>query len=286
MSRMLFIQIIVNGITMGMLYTLVALGLTLLYGIMHIINFSHGEIFMLGGFLSYFLMKAGMNYFAALTLSMGVMFLVGVLFERIFFRPARGNFLNCFLITLGLSVILQSLGWILLGTEDVTIPSPFVGLFTLGDIVISKEKLFAIIISAIFVTFLFVLVFKTKIGRDMRALEQDIEASELFGVNVSRITKIALGVSFALAAAAGTILGSIFNINPGIGFLPMLKGLIVIVMGGLGSIGGCVLAGILLGLVESFSSYMVGSNIAYSMVFVVFIIVLIVRPVGLLGHVK
>lgn len=286
MSSMVFIQIIINGITMGMLYTLVALGLTLLYGIMHIINFSHGEIFMLGGFLSYFLIKSGLNYFAALALSMGVMFLVGVLFERILFRPVRGNFLKCFIITLGLSIILQSMGWILLGTEDVIIPSPFVGLFTFGNIFISKEKLFAIVISIIFVVFLFILVFKTKIGRDMRALEQDVEASELFGVNVSKITKIALGVSFALAAAAGTILGSIFNINPGIGFLPMLKGLIVIIIGGLGSIGGCVLGGILFGLVESIASYMIGSNVAYSMVFVVFIIILIIRPFGLLGHVK
>jgi branched-chain amino acid transport system permease protein len=280
-----FLQSLVNGLTMGMIYVLIALGLTLLYSIMHIVNFAHGEIYMLGGFVSYYLVtRLEVNYFASLPITMLILFVVGIILEKLFFSRVRGNFMQCLLVTLGISLIFQSLGWTFFGTEDVSVPSPISGVFRFGGIFIPKQRLLSAIIGLIFVGLLYLLIAKTKIGRHMRAIEQDSEASELFGVNLNIVNMVSLGVGFALAAIGGALIGSIFVMNPSIGLVPMLKAFIIIIMGGLGSIGGCILAGLLLGIIDSVVATLLGANLAYVAAFAILILIIIIRPRGFFGH--
>jgi len=280
-----FCQSLVNGLTMGMMYVLIALGLTLLYSIMHIVNFAHGEIYMLGGFVSYYLVtRLGFNYFVSLPLTMVVLFVVGIIMEKLFFSRVRGNFMHCLLITLGISLIFQSLGWTFFGTEDVTVPSPISGVFRIGTIFIPKQRLLSALIGLALVGLLYLLITKTKIGRHMRAIEQDSEASELFGVSINLVNMVALGIGFALAAIGGALIGSIFVLNPSIGLVPMLKAFVIIILGGLGSIGGCILAGLLLGIIDSVIGTLLGANLAYVVAFAILILIIIIRPRGFFGH--
>ena len=285
MSMEVFCQSLVNGLTMGMMYVLIALGLTLLYSIMHIVNFAHGEIYMLGGFVSYYLVtRLGFNYFVSLPLTMVVLFVVGIIMEKLFFSRVRGNFMHCLLITLGISLIFQSLGWTFFGTEDVTVPSPISGVFRIGTIFIPKQRLLSALIGLALVGLLYLLITKTKIGRHMRAIEQDSEASELFGVSINLVNMVALGIGFALAAIGGALIGSIFVLNPSIGLVPMLKAFVIIILGGLGSIGGCILAGLLLGIIDSVIATLLGANLAYVVAFAILILIIIIRPRGFFGH--
>ncbi|MDD1757156.1 MAG: branched-chain amino acid ABC transporter permease [Methanotrichaceae archaeon] len=285
MSAEVFWQSLVNGLMMGMIYVLIALGLTLLYSIMHIVNFAHGEIYMLGGFVSYYLVtQLEFNYFVSLPVTMGVLFVAGIILEKLFFSRVRGNFMHCLLLTLGISLIFQSLGWTFFGTEDVSIPSPISGVFKFGGIFIPKQRILSALIGFLLVGLLYLLIAKTKIGRHMRSIEQDSEASELFGVNINLVNMVALGIGFALAAIGGALIGSIFVLNPSIGLVPMLKAFVIIIMGGLGSIGGCILAGLLLGIIDSVVATLLGANLAYVVAFAILILIIIIRPRGFLGH--
>jgi branched-chain amino acid transport system permease protein len=285
MSSEMFWQSVMNGLTMGMIYVLIALGLTLLYSIMHIVNFAHGEIYMLGGFVSYYLVtQFGFNYFVSLPITMGILFVVGIVLERLLFSRVRGNFMLCLLVTLGLSLIFQSLGWTFFGTEDVSIPSPISGVFKFGGMFIPKQRLLSAVIGLFLVVLLYLLIYRTKIGRHMQAIEQDSEAAELFGVNVNLVNMVALGIGFALAAVGGALIGAIFVLNPSVGLAPMLKAFVIIILGGLGSIGGCIAAGLLLGLIDSVVATMLGANLAYAIVFAILILIIIIRPRGFAGH--
>lgn len=285
MSSEVYLQSLVNGLNMGMIYVLIALGLTLLYSIMHIMNFAHGEIYMLGGFVSYYLVsKIGFNYFVSLPITMVILFIGGIIFEKLFFSRVRGNYMQCLLVTVGISLILQSLGWTFFGTEDVAIPSPISGVLRFGGIFIPKQRLLSALIGLLLVGLLYLLIAKTKIGRHMRAIEQDSEAAELFGVNLNLVNMVALGIGFALAAIGGALVGSIFVLNPSIGLVPMLKAFVIIIMGGLGSIVGCILAGLLLGIIDSFVATLLGANLAYVVAFAILILIIIIRPRGFFGH--
>lgn len=285
MSSEIFWQSMVNGLTMGMIYVLIALGLTLLYSIMHIVNFAHGEIYMLGGFVSYFLVtRLGFSYFLSLPMTMAILFMLGIVLEKLFFSRVRGNFMHCLLVTLGISLIFQSLGWTFFGTEDVNVPSPISGVIKFGIIFIPKQRLLSALIGLFLVGLLYLLISKTKIGRHMRAIEQDSEAAELFGVNINLVNMVALGIGFALAAIGGALIGAIFVLNPSIGLVPMLKAFVIIIMGGLGSIGGCIVAGLLLGVIDSVIATLLGANLAYAVAFAILILIIIVRPRGFAGH--
>jgi branched-chain amino acid transport system permease protein len=252
---------------------------------MHIVNFAHGEIYMLGGFVSYFLVtRLGFSYFLSLPMAMVVLFMLGIVLEKLFFSRVRGNFMHCLLVTLGISLIFQSLGWTFFGTEDVNVPSPISGVIKFGIIFIPKQRLLSGLIGLFLVGLLYLLISKTKIGRHMRAIEQDSEAAELFGVNINLVNMVALGIGFALAAVGGALIGAIFVLNPSIGLVPMLKAFVIIIMGGLGSIGGCIVAGLLLGVIDSVIATLLGANLAYAVAFAILILIIIVRPRGFAGH--
>ena len=282
----LILQSTADGLIMGLLVALVALGLTLQYSIMHILNFAHGDIYMLGGFLSYYLItKAGVNYFLTLPIVMVVLFVFGMILERAIFRPLRGtHFIRSLIATTGLSFVIQAAGWQVFGTLDRTVPSPISGTISLGLITLPLQRLVASGICIVLVVLLYWLVNRTKIGRHMRAIEQDMEASSLFGVNVTVVNIVCIGIGCALAGVAGTMVGSIFYINPSVGGGQVLNCFNAIIIGGLGSITGCIVAALLLGVIQSVAGAFLGISFAYIISFAILLLILIVRPRGLMGH--
>ncbi|HXY74451.1 MAG TPA: branched-chain amino acid ABC transporter permease [Dehalococcoidales bacterium] len=282
----LILQSTADGLIMGLLVALVALGLTIQYSIMHLLNFAHGDIYMLGGFAAYYLItKAGINYFLTLPIVMVILFVFGMILERAIFRPVRGStFIRALIATTGLSFVIQAAGWQIFGTLDRTVPSPISGTISLGLITLPVQRLVASGICIVLVVLLYWLVNKTKIGRQMRAIEQDAEASSLFGVNVTLVNIVCIGIGCALAGVAGQMVGSIFYINPSVGTSQVINCFNVIIIGGLGSITGCIVAALLLGVIQSIAGAFLGISFAYIIVFAMLLLILIVRPRGLMGH--
>ena len=282
----LILQSTADGLVMGFILALVALGLTLQYSIMHLLNFAHGDIYMLGGYTAYYLItRAHINFFLTLPIVIVVMFILGMILERAIFRPVRGTtFIRALLATTGLSLIIQAIGWQVFGTLDKSVPSPVNGTIKLGIINLPVQRLVAAGICLLLVVFLYWLVNRTKIGRQMRAIEQDAEASSLFGVNVSLVNIVCIGIGCALAGVAGTLVGSIFYLNPGIGTQQVMGAFNVIIIGGLGSVTGCIVASLLIGVVQSLAGAFWGISFAYIVTFVLLMVILVVRPRGLMGH--
>ena len=279
-------QFIINGIVIGCAYTLVALGLTLMFGIMHIVNFAHGEIYMLGAFVTFFLTKAlGGNFLLAIVLSMVVIYVLGMVLERLTFRPLYGKaHINMFLVSIGLVTFLQYGSSIVFGADSRTMETPysgqsirFLGLF------ITQERALVVIVTLVLIGCLYLLIQKTKIGRAMRAAAQNPIGAGMVGVDIKQVSSFAFAVGCALAAAAGSLLGPIFSISPFMGSMPVMKAFNVMILGGMGSVPGAILGGFLLGLTESLAGGYFLYEYKDAIGFVVLILVLSLRPAGLLG---
>lgn len=287
MTAELFLQSFVNGVMSGLILILVAMGLTLIFGIMHIVNFAHGELYMLGAFGLWVLFaKMHMNFFLSLVLSMILIAMLGMLIERLFFKPFRGDLAPSFIMSLGLVLILQTTALLGFGIDDKEVPTPsaFQGIIEFGGAVLSKERLLVILTSAVLIVALYLFVQWTRPGRAMRAVAQDGEAAALQGVSIDRISSLAMGIGCALAAAGGGLMASIFYVNPYIGAVPIMKAFVVIILGGLGSIPGTIVGGFIIGFVDSFITTYRSSPVAAMTVFGLLVIVLIFRPRGFFGH--
>jgi len=279
------IQSVFNGIMLALVYILIALGLTLVFGIMRVLHFAHGEVYMLGGMLTfYFASVLGLNYFLALMISIPLLALFGILLERFFFRPIRGNFDAALVLGLGLLLTLQSSALIIFGIEDKSHPSPFQGILHLFGATLSMERLGIVPIAVGLIIALLLFVEKTKPGKAMRAVAQDLEAAQLMGIDVDRISALAMAIGSALAAAAGGLIMPIFVTEASIGGPALLKAFVIIVVGGMGSIGGVVFAGLILGFIDSFGAVLFGGPIASILGFLLLIAVIMVKPTGLMGH--
>jgi branched-chain amino acid transport system permease protein len=209
--------------------------------------------------------------------------LLGVGVERAFFRSLRGQWLQLVVASVGLSLIIQSLGWIAFGIQEKNVPSFFTGVVAFGGIRLPTERLIAAAVAVVLVALLYVLVYRTKAGLAMRAIEEDEETARMLGINADRVAALACAIGFALAALAGAFVAPIYSLNPGMGLEAILMSFLIIIVGGLGSITGTVLAGILVGVIQSVGAVLFGAEAAYGLVFVVMIVVLIFRPSGLLG---
>ena len=268
----------------GILYVLIALGLTLIYGILHIVNFAHGEIYMLGAmgvFYGYVVLKLpfAVTLVAILVLSL----LLGLVVERAFFRSLRGQWLQLVVASVGLSLIIQSLAWVAFGIQEKNVPSFFTGIMSIGSVRLPMERLVAAAVGVVLVALLYLLVYRTKVGLAMRAIEEDEETARMLGINADGVAALACAIGFALAAVAGAFVAPIYSLNPGMGLEVILMSFLIIIVGGLGSITGTVLAGLLIGVLQSVGGVLIGAEAAYGLVFVVMIAVLIFRPAGLLG---
>lgn len=289
----MFIQALVNGMTGSLVLILIASGLCLIFGIMHIVNFAHGEFFMLGGvgtwffFVKYplpFIESKSLGYVAAVFLSMVLVGLFGVILEKYILRPFREDFQATILVSMGLMLILQAGTLICFGVTDKVIPSPFSGMVSLGSISLSMERLAAVVASIFFITALYLFIGKTKLGKAMRAVAQDQEAASAQGINIDLIFSLSMAIGCALAAAGGALVGPIFYVNPYMGSAPIMKAFIVIILGGMGSLPGAVIGGFIIGMTESLISTYAGAHLAMVVVFLLLIGILMIRPRGLFGN--
>lgn len=281
----LIIQSLVNGVIVGFLYLLMAIGFTLVFGIMRVVNFAHGEFYMLGAFAAYIaVVQLSLPYPLALAVAFGGAVLVGALIERVVFRPFRGDELTGMIASLGLAMILQNLALIAFGPDPLAMPSLASGAFKAGSFIVPKSRLVVIVGAVVILAIFWVFLMRTRTGRALRALVQDSEIASVYGVRVEIMYPLGLGLGVALAAIAGALMAPVFGVSAFIGGTPLLKAFIVVILGGLGSIPGAVLASLLLGLIESFTSSFVGASAADIVIFALVVAVLLVRPAGLLGH--
>jgi branched-chain amino acid transport system permease protein len=273
------------GLLTGSLYVLVALGLTLIYGILHIVNFAHGEIYMLGAMAVFYMYAVAgaplLPTFAAVAVLAA---LAGLAVERGIFRSLRGQWLQLVVASVGISLVIQSVGWIVFGIQEKTVPSYLPGIVQFLGVRLPRERLLAAGVAVVLVVALYWLVYRTRAGLAMRAIEEDEETARMLGVNANRVAALSVALGFVLAAVAGAVVAPIYSLNPGMGLEPILMSFLIIIVGGLGSITGTVLAGLLVGVIQSVGAVLFGSEAAYALVFVVMIVVLVVRPAGLLGR--
>lgn len=269
---------------LGMTYVLIASGFSLIYGIMRLLNFAHGEFYMLGAFATYLLCeRLGLDYFTAIALSMIIMAILGVLVYHVFFRPFRDQHDPSLVIALAIAMLIGGLGLLIFGDEDKSVPSPFPGVIKVLGVTLSMERIVVIIVAIILMATLTFYIKYSRMGQAMRAVSQDREAAALQGIGVNSTFTLCMAISSALAGAAGALLAPLFFVNPFIGMHAVLKALIVVVIGGLGSIPGAIAGGLLLGFVESIGNTFLG-NITEMLGFVLVMVVLMFRPQGLFGY--
>jgi branched-chain amino acid transport system permease protein len=279
------VQVMINSLAIGLMYVLMSSGLTLVFGILRIVNFAHGQIYMLGAFVLVVVMKEfGVNFFFGLLLSIIAMASLGVAIERVLFRPLKNApVISLLALSLGLLFIIEGFAEAVFGADDLTIKTLLKGVIEIGDFKIAKDKIIIILISVILMMGLYYWINKTKSGIAMRAVASDREAAILYGINANQIASMVMAVGCALAAAAGGLVSSMFYVNPYIGHYPLFKGLIVISLGGMGSMVGAVIGGLLLGLIESIGQTYLNPSITDIFVFTMVIITLLIRPQGLFG---
>jgi branched-chain amino acid transport system permease protein len=284
-----FIAQILNGLSLGSIYALIALGYTMVYGIIQLINFAHGEILMIGAYVGYYCVAVfGLNIYSAMVLSMLVSSVVGVLIERIAYKPLRNSGRLSVLITaIGMSLLLQNGGLIVLGTDYVPFPQviervPYY--FFGGRLMVTSHQVLIFTVSILMMILLQYIVGHTKIGSAMRAVSHDKEAASLMGINVDNVISFTFIIGSSLAAVAGVLLGLYYQtIHPLMGFMPGLKAFVAAVLGGIGVIPGAMLGGFLLGIIEVMVSGYWSTTYKDPVVFIVLIVILIVKPTGLLG---
>jgi branched-chain amino acid transport system permease protein len=283
-------QTLLFGILVGALYGLVALGLSLVFGVTKLLNVAHGELLMIGGFVSFWAFSLyGISPFLTIPISMVVLFLLGAfLYKLIFARtvklPEETKIKNTLLVAFGLSIILQNLALRLWTADERGISTAFLRTsFTLLGIRFPFVRLANLVIAVFFLVALQLFLRRTYMGKAIRATVQNWEAAYLMGIDIHKVYLVSFAIGAALAGVAGTLVTLNFSIQPNMGLNWTLKALIVMVLGGLGSIPGTFLGGLVLGVTESATSYFISSNYREIAGLVLFLLVLIFRPQGLLG---
>ncbi|MGE8203317.1 branched-chain amino acid ABC transporter permease [Heyndrickxia sp. NPDC080065] len=282
------IQQLVNGISLGSIYALIALGYTMVYGIVKLINFAHGDIFMIGSFVGFYsITMLHLGFFPALILSMVVCAILGVIIERIAYKPLRKTTRIAALITaIGVSMLIEYGMVYFRGAQPEAYPAGtlLTKNINLFGLTINSQSLIILGIAIILMIVLQFIVHKTKTGKAMRAVSHDAEAAKLMGISVDRTISATFAIGSALAGAAGVIFGTYYSkIDPLMGLIPGLKAFVAAVLGGIGIIPGAMVGGLLLGVIESFVSAIGFSLWRDGAAFVVLILILIFRPSGLLG---
>ena len=286
---MTFLSNLINGISLGSVYAIIALGYTMVYGIAKMLNFAHGDVIMIGAYISFCSTAyLGLPPAAAVVIAMIVCTLLGILIEALAYRPLRKASSLAVLITaIGVSYFLQNMALLIWGSTPKTFSSvvPFssIALFD-GRLIITAESIVTVIACIIIMIALTLFTKKSKMGKSMRAVSEDKDAAELMGINVNITISVTFAIGSALAAVAGVLLCSAYPVLiPTTGSMPGIKAFTAAVFGGIGSIPGAMLGGILLGIIEIFSKSYISTNLSDAIVFAVLIIVLLVKPTGLLG---
>ncbi|HHV63478.1 MAG TPA: branched-chain amino acid ABC transporter permease [Peptococcaceae bacterium] len=286
-SAELIIQQLINGISLGSIYALIALGYTMVYGIIQLINFAHGDVMMVGAYLGWFCTtRLNLPFLPALIISMALTAILGMIIERIAYKPLRNATRLAALITaIGMSFFLEYGGILVVGPQKRTFPDVFPQtVYEFGNVTFKYGDIVIILITIMLMLLLQFVIKYTRVGKAMRAVSFDKEAANLMGINVDNTISATFAIGSALAAAAGVLLGVYFNqIDPLMGIMPGLKAFVAAVLGGIGLIPGAMLGGYAMGLIEAFVSGLGFSTWRDAVAFLILIIVLIVKPSGLLG---
>lgn len=284
------IQQMINGLSLGGIYALIALGYTMVYGIIGLINFAHGDIYMVGAFVGYALTTYfGLGLLPSLIISMVICSLLGMLIEKVAYKPLRNSPRISALITaISVSLFLQYTMMYFVGPQTRTFPeilkSNSIQLFD-GKVVLDIKNIIIVVITVILMAALQYIINNTRMGKAMRAASYDMDAAELMGVNVDKIISFTFIIGSALAGAAGVLVGVYYNtINPLMGSLPGIKAFVAAVLGGIGAIPGSVFGGFTLGMIETIVSANGGSIFKDAVSFIILILVLLIKPNGLLGR--
>lgn len=297
-----FLQQTVNGLQLGGIYALIALGYTMVYGIVRLINFAHGDVLMLGAYFGFFVLQIfGVSPFSvvlAFGISMVLAALVGMGIERFAYRPLRqAPRINSLITAIGVSLLIENICRVLprnlgprewdfkfFGPDYWTFPNILSGSINVGGVAISFIQILVISVSVVLMIGLMYLVNRTKMGKAMRAVSHDLGAASLMGIPVNRTIATTFAIGSALAAAGGMLFAMTYGqIDPNMGILPGLKAFVAAVLGGIGSIPGALLGGVLMGLVETYTIGFISSLWANAVVFGILVIILLVKPTGLMG---
>ena len=282
------LQIIFWGLYAGCIYILLATGLNMIFGVMKIVNFAHGEFLMIGAYITATIfLLTGFNPYAIILVSMLALVGIGAVVERLCFRPILGTSkLNEIFLSIGLIYIFTNSAAMIWGDEWQSIKSPYAGISVpIGSLNVPLDYIIIIITTAAILCGLYVFLRKTKTGREMRATSQNRKGAMLVGINVERMDILSFGIGCALAAAAGTlwvVSGQVFN--PYMGSIPAVKAFAIIILGGLGSIPGAIIGGLIYGIAENGAAYFLGGVWKDAISFIILIVVLVLRPTGLFGE--
>lgn len=282
-----FCQQLINGISLGSIYALIALGYTMIYGIIKLINFAHGDIYMLGAYFGFFATtQLGLSFIPAIIVSMLCAAVTGIIVERVAYRPMRNAPRIAILITaIGVSFFLEYVMILLVSPQPRTFPAVFAPtVYHIGPLVANSQQLVILISAIILMVGLTYIVNSTKAGKAMRAVSFDADAARLMGINIDRVISMTFALGSALAAAGGVLVGVYYNsIDPLMGMMPGLKAFVAAVLGGIGIIPGAMLGGIILGVVEAMVSGFFSSTFRDAAAFGILILILLYKPAGLLG---
>ena len=281
----MFAQQLTNGLVLGCIYALSALGFTLIFGVARIVNFAYGELLMLGAFVTLSVMPfLGIGFFTALPIGMAAIAALSVLVYVLTVRPVmRGTPLQALLVTTGVLYVLREVAIFTWGTAPRQMDMGVDGAIEIGEIIVTYTRLVAIATMVVLVLALYTILYRMRIGKALRAVAQNRAGAEAIGLNVDRVVSFTFAVSGAMACAAGALIGALYATEPGMGGAPLLKSFVIVIFGGLGSVPGAIVGGLAIGLIETFA----GSYVSYAFkdvfTFLIMIAVLLFRPAGLLG---
>lgn len=285
----IFLQSLISGILIGGVYALIGIGLTIIFGVMRVINFAHGDIMMIGMYLTYnFFTLAGVDPFASIAFTIPLMFLFGAFLQKTFINRVLGALpQNQILLTIGLGLIMSNTMMFIYTSDYKILTTPYSSSsFNIGAISISWPLAISFLITAAITLFLYWFLMRTDTGQAIRATAQDREAAQLMGINVKRMSILAFGMGAALAGTAGALVSPTYYIFPQIGSTFTLKAFVITVLGGMGSIVGATIGGVIIGVAESLGAVYISSGWKDVVVFVLFLLVLLFKPAGLLGKSK
>jgi branched-chain amino acid transport system permease protein len=282
----LFLQSLISGILIGGVYALIGIGLTIIFGVMRVINFAHGEIMMVGMYMTYFLFTLfGIDPFVSVLITIPLMFIFGAILQKLFINRILGALpQNQILLTIGLGLIMSN-SMMLAFTSDYKIltTSYSSSSYRLAGLSVSKPLAISFLITVVITAVLYWFLMKTDTGQAIRATAQDREAAQLMGINVKWMSTLAFGIGASMAGTAGALISPTYYIFPQVGSAFTLKAFVITVLGGMGSVVGATLGGIIIGVVESMGAAYISSDWKDVVVFSIFLLVLLIKPSGLMG---
>lgn len=283
--QLLLGQATVNGLVVGLLYLLMAVGFTLVFGVMRMVNFAHGEFYMLGAFAAYTLVvHMGLPFLLAVALSVVLAIAFGSVIEWLILKPFRKDELNGMIVTIGLAMILQNVALMVFGPDPVSMPSIATGATTVLGVTVANSRLYVVVFAIAVLLLLYAFLRHSPVGRGLRAVVEDADIAALQGVRSRIYYPLGFGIGIGLAAIAGALMAPLFSVSPFMGQTPLLKAFMVVILGGLGSIPGAAIAGLCLGLLESYSSLFLSSSTADMLIFILVVVGMLAFPRGLIGR--